>query len=161
MTTPGTLVAGIGNIFLGDDGFGVEVVRRLAERCARKDVRIVDFGIRGIDLAYALLDGYAKIILIDAAPRGRAPGTLYVLEPQPSEARAAATGLEMHGLVPAQALFMAQSMGEGPRSLRVVGCEPEWIPSGDELQVGLSPSVSAAVDRAVSLVMELLEAPDA
>ncbi len=77
------LIAGIGNIFLGDDAFGVEVVRRLS-RSARKlpdEVRIVDFGIRGFDLAYALMEGYEVAILVDATPRGGVPGTLYTIEP--------------------------------------------------------------------------------
>ncbi|MGH7848434.1 MAG: hydrogenase maturation protease, partial [Candidatus Binatia bacterium] len=77
MTPAKILVAGIGNIFLGDDGFGVEVARELAKRKLPESVRVVDFGIRGFDLAYALLDGYDLTILVDAAPRGGLPGTLY------------------------------------------------------------------------------------
>src|ERR1700676_3752545 len=85
------LVAGIGNIFLGDDAFGVEVVRRLVQRPLPEGVRVVDFGIRGLDLTYALLDKYAAVIFVDAAPRGGTPGTLYVIEPElagPEEADA-------------------------------------------------------------------------
>ena len=81
MDRPRVLVAGVGNIFLGDDAFGVEVVQRLARRPLPAEVRVVDFGIRGLDLTYALLDGYETVILVDAAPRGGPPGTLYVLEP--------------------------------------------------------------------------------
>src|SRR5581483_3861800 len=80
------LVAGIGNIFLGDDAFGVEVVRALAQRALPENVRVVDFGIRGLDLTYALLDGYEAVIMVDAAPRGGRPGTLYVIEPAPGGA---------------------------------------------------------------------------
>src|ERR1700758_4827464 len=80
---PRILVAGVGNIFLGDDAFGVEVVQRLARRALPDGVRVVDFGIRGLDLVYALLDGYETVVLVDAAPRGGSPGTLYVLEPEP------------------------------------------------------------------------------
>jgi len=156
------LVAGIGNIFLGDDGFGVEVVRRLAERRPRTDADIVDFGIRGLDLTYALLD-YARVILVDATPRGRAPGTLYVLEPDLSRIGDAdgACSLEAHGVVPERALAMALSMGGHLEYVRVVGCEPGQVPEGDDISVGLSGPVEAAVDRAVDLVETLLHAADA
>src|SRR5947209_6163179 len=80
MTQPRLLVAGVGNIFLGDDAFGVEVVQRLLRRPQPDGVRVVDFGIRGLDLSYALLDGYEAVILVDAAPRGAPAGTLHVLE---------------------------------------------------------------------------------
>lgn len=160
MTSPATLVAGIGNIFLGDDGFGVEVVRRLTERPARQDVRVVDFGIRGVDLAYALLEGYDRVILVDAVARGGAPGTLYVLEPElPELGDAAPTSTEAHGLVPTQALSMAQAMGARLPFLRVVGCEPGQLGADDDIQVGLSPPVAAAVPGAVGLIVELLEVP--
>jgi hydrogenase maturation protease len=159
---PRTLVAGIGNVFLGDDGFGVEVARRLAERPAREHVRVADFGIRGIDLTYALLEDYDRVILVDAVPRGRAPGTLYVLEPDLDELPASGTtSLDAHGLVPTQALAAAKAMGGRLSFVRIVGCEPLRLPAGDDVQVGLSPCVSAAVEGAMSLVEELLEAPRA
>src|ERR1700734_1751902 len=87
MTPPRILIAGIGNIFLGDDAFGSEVARRLAARPMPDGVKVVDFGIRGFDLTYALLDGSDATILVDATPRGGPPGTLYVIEPDPGEAR--------------------------------------------------------------------------
>ena len=153
-----TLVAGIGNIFMGDDGFGVEVVRRLSERPARGDVSIVDFGIRGVDLTYALLDGYERVILVDAAARGGAPGTLYVIEPDFSSLdKPSPIGLEAHGVVPARALSMAQAMGGRFPFVRVVGCEPAQVPAEDDIEVGLSPPVAAAVEPAVALIEELLE----
>jgi hydrogenase maturation protease len=158
MTSCRTLVAGIGNIFLGDDGFGVEVARRLSTLPLGADVRVVDFGIRGIDLTYALLDGYDEVILVDALPRGGAPGTLYVVEPELSgDAPAAPPSLGGHGLVPTQVLAMVRSLGGRLGRVRVVGCEPGEIPAGDELQVGLSRAVAAAVDPAAALVQELLE----
>jgi hydrogenase maturation protease len=161
-TSSRTLVAGIGNVFLGDDGFGVEVVRRLSEHPSRTNVSIVDFGIRGVDLTYALLDGYDRVILVDAAPHGRAPGTLYVIEPDLSgQSGPLPQGLETHGLVPVQALAMAQAMGGRLSFVRVVGCEPAHVPAGDDIAVGLSPPVAAAVEPAVSLIEELLEAPHA
>ncbi len=161
MTAGRTLVAGIGNIFLGDDGFGVEVVRRLAERPAREGVSVVDFGIRGLDLTYALLD-YDRIILVDATPRGRAPGTLYVLEPDLTQLDGSEIpSLEAHSLVPERALTIAQAMGGRLRFVRVVGCEPAEVPGAEDISVGLSPPVAAAVDGAVKLVEGLLEATDA
>src|SRR5439155_13673490 len=101
MNRPRVLVAGVGNIFLGDDAFGVEVAQRLARRALPPEVRVVDFGIRGLDLTYALLDGYEAVILVDAAPRGGRPGTLYVLEPargEPPEAEAGGPGIEPPGM---------------------------------------------------------------
>src|SRR6476659_8714525 len=107
---PRVLIAGVGNIFLGDDGFGVEVVQRLAQRPLPDGVRVVDFGIRGLDLTFALLDGYEAVILVDAVPRGGVPGTLYVLEPEPGaadEPGAPGTMVELHSLDPAKVLRLA------------------------------------------------------
>lgn len=159
MTPARTLVAGIGNVFLGDDGFGVEVVRRLAARRSRPDVAVIDFGIRGIDLTYALLE-HERVILVDAVPRGRPPGTLYVIEPDLA-ALAATAAPAGHGMAPAHALSMARAMGAALRYVRVVGCEPARVPRGEDLAVGLSPPVAAAIDGAVALVEELLEVGDA
>ena len=100
MSSPGVLVAGIGNIFLGDDGFGVEVVQRLAARPQPDGVRVTDFGIRGFDLAFALLDEPEATILIDAMPRGQAPGTVYVLEPDLDAETGASTVGPCRGIVP-------------------------------------------------------------
>ena len=155
-----TLVGGIGNIFLGDDGFGVEVVRRLAERPRRPDVHIADFGIRSLDLAYALADGYHDVILVDAMPRGQSPGTLYVVEPTrdgESPTQGPTAGLAAHDFGPAQVLAMAGAFAANPLSrVRVIGCEPATIPPDGDILVGLSEPVAAAVDRAVDLVEELL-----
>jgi hydrogenase maturation protease len=157
----GTLIGGIGNIFLGDDGFGVEVVRRLAERPRRPDVRIADFGIRSLDLAYALADGYDDVILIDAMPRGQTPGTLYVVEPtreRASTIQEPTTGLAAHEFGPTQVLAMAAAFTANPLSrVRVVGCEPAVIPADGDVLVGLSEPVAGAVDRAVDLVEALLQ----
>ena len=149
MTGPRVLVAGVGNVFLGDDGFGVEVVRRLAGRPVPPGVRIADFGIRGLDLAYALLEPYDLVILVDACRRGGAPGTVYLLEPEPSSAGAA---LEPHGMIPTRALRMAQEMGARVGRLVVAGCEPESFGEPGIGRVGLSSPVAAAVDEAVRLV---------
>jgi hydrogenase maturation protease len=148
------LVAGIGNVFFGDDGFGVEVARRLGARPQPEGVRIADFGIRGIDLAYALTDGVDAAILIDAVPRGGAPGTLYVLEP---DVRAAPAGTiaDTHRLDPSTVLGLLCTLGDHQPVVRLVGCEPS-AGSDDEMMLGLSAPVAAAVDEAVTLVEALV-----
>jgi hydrogenase maturation protease len=156
MTRPRVLVAGIGNIFLGDDGFGVEVVQRLLRKPFPETVRVVDFGIRGLDLTYALLDGYETAILIDAAPRGGAPGTLYVIEPEPAPEDSTALMIEPHNLDPAKVLRLAAAMGAKVKRLLVVGCEPKPADEEQELHMEMSDPVRAAVDEAVVLVETLL-----
>ncbi|MFF9774306.1 hydrogenase maturation protease [Streptomyces sp. NPDC013978] len=157
-----TLVAGIGNIFLGDDGFGVETVRRLTERDLPGHVEVVDIGVRGVHLAYQLLDGYDTLILVDATARGGAPGTLYVIEhDDPAQAAPdptpGAPALDGHRMTPDTVLALLHTLcvgtgGEPPRRVLVVGCEPASV---DE-RIGLSPPVSAAVPEAVRLIEELL-----
>jgi hydrogenase maturation protease len=159
MSNPRILVAGVGNIFLGDDAFGVEVVRELARRPQPDGVRVADFGIRGLDLTYALLDGYEAVILVDATPRGAAPGTLYVLEvepPAPDEA-GGELAVEGHNLDPARVLRLAAAMGSPVRRLLVVGCEPSLAADVEEMTAGLSAPVRAAVGEAVDLVESLVE----
>jgi hydrogenase maturation protease len=153
VTHPRVLVAGVGNIFLGDDAFGVEVARRLMGMSLPEGVRVVDFGIRGLDLTYALLDGYEAVVLVDATPRGGRPGTLYVIEPDPKTGEAT---IEAHDLDPVKVLRLAASMGSRVRRLVLVGCEPQ--PPGDveEMAAGLSAPVRAAVDEAVPLVESLV-----
>lgn len=153
---PTILVAGIGNIFLGDDAFGVEVARRLAQRNLPAAVRVVDFGIRGFDLAYALQDGYETTILVDACPHGQAPGTLYVIEPDLTATDDSAQGVvEAHSMNPANVLRMARALNIEVKNLLLVACEPETL-GGEEGQMGLSPPVDAAVDDAVKLVESLI-----
>ncbi|MEU6714497.1 hydrogenase maturation protease [Nonomuraea sp. NPDC046802] len=145
------LVAGIGNVFLGDDGFGVEVVRRMAEQPGIPGVDVVDFGIRGMDLAYALQHDYAAVIFVDAAPRGQSPGTLTVLEPDlPGDE---GPGLETHGMDPVRVLGLAGRLGRIPERVRVVCCEPARV---EEALFELSEPVCAMVDEAVSLVKSLV-----
>jgi hydrogenase maturation protease len=151
---PSILVAGIGNIFLGDDAFGVEVIRRMAGLNLPASVRVSDFGIRGFDLAYALQDGYETTILVDACPHGQTPGTLSVIEPDlkvldnPEAPRAA---LEAHAMNPMNVLRMARAMNIELKNILLVGCEPETL-GGEEGQMGLSAPVEAAVDEAVKLI---------
>ena len=155
MNPPRILIAGIGNIFLGDDAFGVEVVQRLASRALPEGVRVVDFGIRGLDLTYALLDGHEAVILVDAVPRGGKPGTLYLIEPevgQPTEAEGAGFLVQGHGLDPVKVLRLAASMGGRADRTLLVGCEPERVDDPDEMRDGLSEPVRAAVVEAVALI---------
>jgi hydrogenase maturation protease len=155
---PTILVAGIGNIFLGDDAFGVEVVRRLAHRKLPEAVRVADFGIRGFDLAYALQDGYETTILVDACPHGEAPGTLYVIEPDLKElddTDAPQAVVEAHAMNPVSVLRMARAMNIEVKNVLLVGCEPETL-GGEEGQMGLSAAVEAAVDHAVQLVESIV-----
>jgi hydrogenase maturation protease len=140
------LVAGVGNVLLGDDGFGVEVAGRLV-RDPPAGARVVDFGIRGIQLAYELLDGYDMLILVDAMARGNAPGTLYVFEPDEPDP-AAGTWLDAHSLDPASVLSMVHMLGGTVGRTVVIGCEPGEIGEG----IGLSAPVAAAVEEAMRVV---------
>lgn len=151
---PRVLVAGVGNIFLGDDGFGVEVARRLKNVELPPDVKVSDFGIRGVHLAYELLDGYDLVIIVDASPRGGEPGTLYVIEPEEPEAPDPdeVPPLDAHGMDPAAVLALLGVLGGHVDRLLVVGCEPAVADEG----MTLSPAVEAAVDPAVTLVQELI-----
>jgi hydrogenase maturation protease len=156
------LVAGIGNIFLGDDGFGVEVARQLASRQHADSVRIADFGIRGFDLAFAILDDPAATILVDAMPRGERPGTVYVLEPDlgldatssgPEHADGAFQG---HAMTPDSVFALVRTLGGRPRNVTVVGCEPLTLGPDGEGCMGLSEPVANAVPEAVAIVEQLL-----
>jgi hydrogenase maturation protease len=154
---PRVLVAGIGNVFLGDDGFGVALANRLLARELPAGVVVADFGIRGMDLAYALGDGWDAVVLLDATPRGQAPGTLYVIE---ADLDAVPAAFEGHGMDPVTVLATARGLGGAdalPRTL-VVGCEPLTRMTGDEDEVvaELSDPVRAALSAAVDLVEELL-----
>jgi hydrogenase maturation protease len=154
----GILVAGIGNIFQSDDGFGSEVARRLlAGPALPEGVRVVDYGIRGVHLAYELLDGYDAAILVDATRQGDEPGTIYVIEPDvegiETESGLAEAGIvDAHGMDPASVLALLQSLGGHVDRLLVVGCEPADVEEG----MGLSDAVAAAVDEACGVVRRLV-----
>jgi hydrogenase maturation protease len=163
--TERTLIAGIGNIFLGDDGFGVEVARRLAGEELPDHVTVADYGIAGMHLAYDLCDGYDRAILIDATPRGAEPGTVFVIEPEQAAEPQLAL-LDAHGMQPDVVLGMIGTLGgaggapgreagpDGSNAVRVliVGCEP----ASSEPGIGLSEMVAAAVDNAVKVVLDLI-----
>lgn len=151
------LIAGIGNIFLGDDAFGVEVVRELAQRPLPPEVRVVDFGIRSYDLAYALTDGYDAVILVDATPRGEPPGTVSLIEPDLSRLHERQhETVDPHTLNPAVAVQMAQAIGGRIGTVYLVGCEPVRLEESDTGDFGLSEAVQDAVPRAVALIESLL-----
>jgi hydrogenase maturation protease len=155
-SAPRILVAGIGNIFLGDDGFGVAVARRLAHRELPQGVEVADFGIRGMDLAYALQADYDAVIFVDVAPRGELPGTISVVEPELDDGELV---IDTHGMDPVRVLGLARALGRIPPRVLVVACEPARIVHGehDEDLVGeLSPPVQAAVDEAIPLVESLV-----
>ncbi|MFE5488672.1 hydrogenase maturation protease [Streptomyces virginiae] len=170
------LIAGIGNVFLGDDGFGVETVRALSTHPLPDGVEVVDFGVRGVHLAYQLLDGYDTLVLVDATARGGAPGTLYLIEaearPGPVEGPGDGAGdgpgegpgegpvLDGHHMSPdtVLALLGALCAGTGatpPRRTLVLGCEPACVEEG----IGLSAPVAAAVPEAVRMALDLLDPP--
>jgi hydrogenase maturation protease len=152
------LIAGIGNIFLGDDGFGVEVARRLAGDAFPSGVKVKDFGIRGFDLAFALMEGYETTILVDAYPGEGQPGTLFVLEPDLNQLDSAPSQpgfVDPHGMHPLNVLRMAKNMGGELKHVLVVGCVPATL-GPDEGKMGLSEPVAKAVDECVKLIDSLV-----
>jgi hydrogenase maturation protease len=159
--TPRMLVAGVGNIFLTDDGFGVEVASQMAGTALPDGVELVDFGIRGVHLAYQLLDGYDVLVLVDAAPHGQTPGTVSLLEVDQSkvtESAPAVSGAERplvdaHGLEPGAILSMLGSLGGQVPQVYVVACEPESVVEG----MGLTDVVRAAVPHGIRLVEQVIQ----
>jgi hydrogenase maturation protease len=163
------LVACIGNIFMGDDGFGVEVAQRLAVRQAGRYpecVEVTDFGIRGFDLAYTLLEEHDTLVLVDAIARGGAPGTLYLIEPdlsaldQGNAVEAAHVGLDAHSMDPLKVLAFARTLGARPIRTLLIGCEPAQVTANEDyldMQMGLSEPVQGAVDEAVKMLDSLVE----
>jgi hydrogenase maturation protease len=157
------LVAGIGNVFFADDGFGVAVAKALEGRDLPRGVDVIDFGIRGMDLVFALGEGYDIALFVDAVPRGDEPGTVFLIEPE-LDASDEPVMLDAHGMDPVKVLALAKQLGPVPERILVIGCEPLTGVSGDdeELVGELSDPVRAAVGVAVGLVestlAELLEA---
>jgi hydrogenase maturation protease len=150
------LVAGIGNIFFGDDAFGVEVVRELSQERFPEGVTVRDFGIRSYDLAYAILDGYDAVILVDATPRGLEPGTVSLIELDADHpALSQSETSDAHSLNPVQVLQMVSTLGGKLGRMYLVGCEPAVLETDE---VGLSPSVQASVPQAAALVRDFVAA---
>lgn len=149
------VVAGIGNIFLGDDAFGVELARALDTGTLPDGITVADYGIRGMHLAYDLLDARPDVtVLLDAVPRGGAPGTVYLLEIGAGDVAALApSAVDGHGMAPDAVLSLLDNLGGSPGRVLLVGCEP----AGTEEGIGLSPPVAAAVERATGMVRDLLQ----
>jgi hydrogenase maturation protease len=147
------LVAGIGNSWLRDDGFGGEVVKRLATRALPAGVTVLDFGTGGLDLAYEVMRGYDALVLVDVSRQGEAPGTLYVMEADEAEVAAGIEDGEVidpHAMDPASVLRFVRAVGGWPGRVIVIACEPAVV---DEMGIGLTDVIGAAVDDAVDLVL--------
>jgi hydrogenase maturation protease len=159
------LVAGIGNIFLGDDAFGSEVARRLMDEELPPEVRVVDFGIRAYDLAYAVMDGYDVTILVDLTTQGGPPGTIYLIEPDLNEAGKRSGGASpdlldanlanAHSMNPARVLQMLHRFGSSPGKLYLIGCEPAILETEDG-QIGMSETVEKSVPQAIEWIKNLV-----
>jgi hydrogenase maturation protease len=153
---PQILVAGIGNTWLHDDGFGSEVAQRLRQRAEElpEGVHIADFGTSGLDLAYEVMRGYDALILVDASRQGEAPGTLYVMEAMPEDVDGSIEDgqvLDPHGMDPQTVLRFVKYVGGWPGRVFVVACEPQEV---SDVGFGLSDAVAAVVDRATDVVLE-------
>lgn len=150
------LVAGIGNIFFGDDGFGVEVARQLLQSDLPDEVQVVDFGIRSYDLAYAIMEDYEAVILVDTTQQGRPPGTVYLIEPDLGQLdKLNGEVVNAHSMNPVRVLYMVQSMGGQPGRLYLVGCEPAVLET-ENGYIGLSEVVHAAVPPAIKMIHSLI-----
>ena len=145
------LVAGIGNIFLGDDGFGPEVIRHVPEQVASPRVRVVDYGIRGMHLAYDLLDGCEALILVDALPNRGTPGAVHVFEAD-HETLTAQVGLDAHAMDPAAVFASLAALGGTAPYTVVIGCEVDNVDEG----MGLTGAVAAAVPAAVNAIEDVV-----
>lgn len=149
--TPSILIAGVGNIFLGDDAFGSVVVDRMANSNLPLQARIVDFGIRGFDLSFELLKNYDLVIFIDAISKGSGPGSISVLEITPANVPDTSAP-DAHGMVLAKSIELARTMGARFGKLCVIGCKPETVEPKQNGEFALSASVAAAVEPAIQLV---------
>jgi hydrogenase maturation protease len=147
------LVAGIGNIFLGDDGFGSEVVRHVEVPQADQGVRVTDYGIRGMHLAYDLLEGWDTLVLVDAVPNQGNPGTLHVFQAD-HDSEAGTTGLDAHSMDPGAVFASLRALGGDPPYTVIVGCEAGSVDEG----MGLTEPVAMAVPRAARAVTEIVAA---
>lgn len=153
------LIAGIGNIFMGDDGFGCEVADQLSQRELPDGVDVVDFGIRGLDLSYALMDGYEVVILLDTVDRGEVPGTVFLIEPEIGDATSPARGEQLmapHGMDPDSVLHFIAALDQRRPRVLMVCCQPAYL-GGENGHMGLSEAVAQATGKAVTEVLALLD----
>ena len=151
------LVAAVGNLWLGDDGFGGAVAKELRDRDLPDDIAVADFGTGGLDLAYEVMRGYDALVLVDVSRQGGEPGTLYVMEVDPDTIEAGiedGAQIDPHGMDPHTVLRFVKATGGWPGRVVVIACEPEQV---EEVGIGLTPRVEAAVGRAVDLVAETVE----
>lgn len=151
------LVAGVGNVFLQDDGFGTEVARRLEARGVPSGVTVLDFGTGGLKLAYEVMRGYDALVLVDISRQGGEPGTLYVMEPEPESVDGGlqeGDAINPHGMDPRTVLRFVKAVGGWPGKVVVIACEPAAI---EDMGIGLSAPVTAVLDGAVELVLKTLE----
>ena len=150
------LVAGVGNIFMGDDAFGSEVARRLMDEGLPAEVQVTDFGIRSYDLAYALMDGYDVTILVDATSQKQSPGTVYLIEPDRGQLDQIDEMMgDPHSMSPENVLRMLRTLGSTPGKLYLIGCEPAILDVEDG-RIGLSEVVEAAIPQAIELIKSLV-----
>jgi hydrogenase maturation protease len=153
-----TLIAGVGNIFFGDDGFGVEVARRLAGSTLPADTRVADYGIRGVHLAYDLLGPIDRLVIVDCVPRGGEPGTLYLIEPELEDLEAATSTIELddaHGMQLPAVFASVRTLGGRLPQIRIVGCEP----ADTSPHIGLSPAIEGALAGALELIRDVIARP--
>jgi hydrogenase maturation protease len=150
---PQILVAGIGNAWMRDDAFGGEVVKKLLELDLPEGVTVVDFGTGGLDLAYEVMRGYNALVLVDVSRQGGEAGTLYVMDPDPDDIKPIGDGevVNPHGMDPHTVLRFVKTVGAWPGRVVIVACEPALV---EEMGLGMSPEVEAAVDRGTTLVID-------
>lgn len=151
------MIAGVGNMFMQDDGFGSAVIKKMLHKNFPEGVEIKDFGTGGLKLAYDLMRGYDGLILLDASTRGEKPGTLYVIEPNQDDINPdlqQGGPIDPHGADPATVLRFVKSIGSWPAKVVIVACEPESV--GD-FEIGLSAPVMAAIDKAIEMVDEIVK----
>ncbi len=150
------MIAGVGNIFLKDDGFGGAVIKKMLHKKFPEGVEVKDFGTGGLKLAYDLMKGYDGLILLDASKRGEKPGTLYVIEPDEKEINPDLENgdpIDPHGADPSTVLRFVKAIGSWPGKVLIVACEPENV---DDFEIGLSDQVTASIDKAIDLVDEII-----
>ena len=151
------MIAGVGNMFMKDDGFGGAVIKRMSNKKFPEGVEVKDFGTGGLKLAYDLMKGYDGLILLDASSRGEKPGTLYVIEPNENDIDPdleQGGPIDPHGADPVTVLRFVKSIGSWPGKVLIVGCEPETV---DDFEIGLSEPVNAAIDKAVEMVDDIIK----
>lgn len=143
------LIACLGNIFYGDDAFGVEVAKSLAAKDLPENVKLIDFGIRGIDLAFELINDYELVVLVDTIKIGADAGSVFVFEPRMSGAE---SGNFAHDLTPTKAMHIAARLKTKPKKMLLVGCEPVNLEFNDEMSAEIEKAVAIAVEKILEII---------